>query len=61
LGGSVHAVKENTETFVAAIKENGLEVNADKTKYMVMSPDQNAGRNHSIKTDNISFEKVEEF
>jgi len=39
----------------------GLEVNADTTKYMVMSRDQNAGRNHSIKTDNSSFERVEEF
>jgi len=42
-------------------KENGLEVNADKTKYMVMSRDQNAGRCHSIKTDNSSFERAEEF
>jgi hypothetical protein len=32
-------------------KEIGLEVNADKTKYMVMSRDQNPGRNHSIKTE----------
>jgi hypothetical protein len=38
----------------------GLEINTDKTKYMVMSRDQNAGRNHNIKTDNISFERVEE-
>jgi len=37
-----------------------LEVNADKTKYMVMSGDQNAGQSHSIKTDNL-FERVEEF
>ena len=44
-----------------ASKEIGLEVNADKTKYMVMSRDQNAGRSHSIKTDNISFERVEDF
>jgi len=36
-------------------------VNADKTKYMVMSGDQNAGRSHNIKTDNRSFERVEEF
>ena len=37
LGGSIHTVKENAETLVAGTKETGLEVNADKTKYMVMS------------------------
>jgi hypothetical protein len=42
-------------------KEIGLEVNADKTKYMVMSRDQKAERSHTIKTDNSSFEKEEEF
>ena len=31
------------------IKGKGLEINADKTKYMVMSRDQTAGRSHSIK------------
>jgi len=30
-------------------KETGLEVNADKTKYMVKSQDQNAGRSHNLK------------
>jgi len=44
-----------------ASKENGLKVNADKSKYMVMSQDQNAGRYPSVKTDNSSFERVEEF
>jgi len=39
----------------------GLEVNADTTKHMVMSRDTNPGRNHSIKIDNNSFERVEEF
>ena len=52
LGDSVHSVKENVEAFVVANKKNGLDVNADKTKYMVMSRDQNAGRSHSIMTDN---------
>jgi len=42
-------------------KELGPEVNADKTKYMVMSRDQNAGRSHSIKTDNNSFERLDDF
>jgi len=61
LEGSIRAVKENAETLVVAAKEIGLEVNADKTKYMVMSRDQNAGRTHSMKTDNSSFERVDEF
>ena len=39
----------------------GLEVNADKTKYMIMSRDQNARRSHSMKIDNGSIERVEEF
>jgi hypothetical protein len=37
LGGSAHTVKENAEALVVATKEIGLEVNADKTKYMIMS------------------------
>ena len=61
LRGSVHAIKEIAEALVVANKETGTEVNANKTKYMVMSRDQNAGRSHSIKTDNSSFERVEEF
>ena len=40
LGGSVHTVKENAEVLVVATKEIELEVNADKTKYMIMSRDQ---------------------
>jgi hypothetical protein len=37
----------------------GLEVNADKTKYMVISRDQNAGRSHIMKIDEKCFDKVE--
>ena len=61
LGGSVYTIKENAEALVLASKVIGLEVNADKTKYMVISQDQNAGRSHSMKNDNSSFERVEEF
>jgi hypothetical protein len=61
LGGSLHTIKENAEALVVASKEIGLEVNGDKTKYMVMSGDQNAGRSHNTKTDNSSFGSVEEF
>jgi len=49
LGGSVHTIQENPEVLVVATKEIGLEVNADKTKYMVMSQDQNAGRESQYK------------
>jgi biotin operon repressor len=61
LGGSVHTIKENIEALVVASKEIGLEVNADKNKYKVMSQDQNAGQSHNMKTDDSSFERVEEF
>ena len=37
LGGSIHTVKENAEAVVVATKEIGLEVNTDKTKYMVIT------------------------
>jgi len=43
LGARVHTLMTNSEAFLVASKETGLEVNADKTKYLVMSRDQNAG------------------
>jgi len=43
LGETVHTIKENTEALVVGGREIGLEVNAFKTKYMVMSQHQNAG------------------
>jgi len=61
LGGSIHNLKENAEALVAATREIGLEVSANKTKYMVMSRDQNAGRIYSVRIDNSTFERVEEF
>jgi hypothetical protein len=42
LGGSIHTVRENA-ALVVATKEISLEVNTDKTKYMVMSLDWNEG------------------
>jgi sorting nexin-29 len=61
VGGSVHSIKKNAKDLVIANKDIGLEVNAEKTKYMVMSRNQNAGHNHNIIIDNKSFERVEEF
>ncbi len=61
LGGSIRMVKEHAEALVVATKEIGLEVNADKTKFMVMSREQTAGLSHNMKVDNSSIERVEEF
>jgi hypothetical protein len=44
--------KEKHKRFIFDSKEIGLEVIAYETKYMVVSRDQNAGRNHTIKIDN---------
>ena len=43
-----------------ASTKTGLDVNTDKTKYMAMSRSQKEGRSHSTRTDNSSFERVEE-
>jgi len=61
LGGSVHTIKKYTEALLVGSKGFGLEMNADKNKYMVMSRDQNEGRSHNIKIDNSSFEGVDQF
>jgi len=34
---------------VFASKEIGLAINAEKTKYIIMSRDQNAGQDHNMK------------
>jgi len=46
---------------IVASKEIGLEVNGNKTKYIVMFRDQNAGRSHNMRIDKRSFDTVEEF
>ena len=61
LGVGIHILKENAEALVTATREIGLEESADKTKYTVVSRDQNAGQNHSVRIDNSTFERVDEF
>jgi hypothetical protein len=60
-GGNIHTTKKNTKALAVASKEIGLELNAEKTKYMVISRDQHEGQNHNTKIANKSFEKVEQF
>jgi hypothetical protein len=57
----VQYYKEKHRNFSSCCIEIGLEVNADKTKYMVMSRDHNAGRSHNIKSLNVFCERVEQF
>ena len=58
---NIKFIEKNTETLVVDCVESGLEVIAVKTKYMFLSRDQNAGRFHSVRIDNSTFERVEEF
>jgi hypothetical protein len=61
LCGSTHTKKKSTEALVTASKETGLEVNAEKTKYVIMSRDQNARQYQNIKTGNKALARVKHF
>jgi hypothetical protein len=49
LGDNIDTINKNTELLINARKEVGLEVNVEKTKYMLVSRDQNAGQSQEIK------------
>jgi hypothetical protein len=61
LGDNIDTIKKNTQTLIDASKAVGLNVNTEKTKYMLLSRRQNAGQNHDIKIVNRCFENVEQF
>jgi hypothetical protein len=52
LGDNIGTINRNTETLIDASKEVGLQVNLEKTKYMLVSRDQDAGQNQAIKIGN---------
>jgi hypothetical protein len=49
LGNSINTVEENSETLLEASRDIGQEINAEKTKYMIMSHHPNSGQNQNVR------------
>jgi hypothetical protein len=61
LGDNTDTIKKNTETLTDANKEVALEINVEKSNYMLLSRHQNVGQNRDIKIANRSFRNVSQF
>jgi hypothetical protein len=46
--GFLDRIKKNTETLIDASKEVDLEINVEKTMYMLLSRHQNVGQNRDV-------------
>jgi hypothetical protein len=55
LGFKLNTIQENTETLLEASRDVDLEINAEKTKYMIMFRQQDSGQNQNIRIANKSF------
>jgi hypothetical protein len=61
LGDNIDTIEKNTDTLIDASKEVGLEINVEKSKYMLLPRQQNIGENRDMKIANRSFENVSQF
>jgi hypothetical protein len=61
LGDRINTIKEYTETLLEASRDVALEINAEKTKYMIMPHHPNSGQNQNIKIAKESFENAAKF
>jgi hypothetical protein len=56
-----YGITKITQALLVASKDAGSEENTEKTKYMVMSREQNAERYRNIQISNKFFESVSKF
>jgi hypothetical protein len=61
VGENIYTIQTSTKALLDASKEIGLEVNSEKSKYMLVSRCQKAGQMQSIKIGNRSFESMAKF
>jgi hypothetical protein len=61
LGDNIDTINKNAETLIYASNDVGLEIDVEKTKYMLLSRQQNVGQNRDMKIANRSFENVSLF
>jgi hypothetical protein len=61
VGENIGTIQRNSKALLDTSKEVGLEVNPEKTKYMLVSRCQKAGQRQSIKIAYRSFEDVAKF
>jgi hypothetical protein len=57
----INTIQKNSDTLTDASNEVGLEINIEKTMYMLLSHHQNTGPNHAMKIAHRLFENVAQF
>jgi hypothetical protein len=55
---NINTIKKTPKSLLHYSREDGLEVNTKKTKYMVKSRRKNSGQNHNLLRANEAFENV---
>jgi hypothetical protein len=61
MSDNTNTIKGNTETLLEASRDVDLEINAEKTKYMIMFRHLNSEQNQNVRITNESFEHVAKF